>query len=135
MTPQIHSVGILIHRTRSSGGALPTYDYRCKKGHRYERREPFGSSITHDCEKCGAEATRVLTAPAISFKGSGWYKTDSRGEEPRKSKADESKSTSGSEKKSSSSSSSSNGASSNGDSGQSSKSKGESKKAKTSRED
>lgn len=79
---------------------MPTYDYRCEKGHRYERREPFGSSNTHPCEKCGVEAARVLTAPAIAFKGSGWYKTDSRGEEPRadrKSKSDSSKASSSSE--------------------------------------
>ena len=86
---------------------MPTYDYRCKKGHRYERREPFGSSTTHECEKCGTEATRVLNAPAISFKGSGWYKTDSRGEEPRGSKADKTKSGSAKTSDSSDSSSSS----------------------------
>lgn len=62
---------------------MPAYDYRCERGHRYERRQPFGSPRTHDCEQCGSPAHRVLTAPAIAFKGSGWYKTDSRGAEPR----------------------------------------------------
>jgi putative FmdB family regulatory protein len=120
---------------------LPTYDYRCKKGHRYERREPFGSPITHACEKCGKEATRVLNAPAISFKGSGWYKTDSRGDEPRKSKASaEGKSDSSSESSSSSSKSksSSNGASdsSSGDTSSSSSGKSsKSEKAKSSKAD
>ena len=32
----------------------------------------------HECEKCGEPASRQLNAPAIAFKGSGWYKTDSR---------------------------------------------------------
>lgn len=57
---------------------MPTYEYRCKKGHRYDRREPFGSPREHECEKCGEPASRQLNAPAIAFKGSGWYKTDSR---------------------------------------------------------
>lgn len=57
---------------------MPAYDYRCERGHRYERREPFGSPTTHACEKCGRPAQRVLNAPAIAFKGDGWYKTDSR---------------------------------------------------------
>lgn len=118
---------------------MPTYDYRCKKGHRYERREPFGSSTTHDCEKCGAVATRVLTAPAISFKGSGWYKTDSRGDEPRPSKADDkAKSDSGKKSGSSDSSSSSKSdSSSNGSSGGSSSkgSSGKGEKAKSSKAD
>lgn len=89
---------------------MPAYDYRCERGHRYERREPFGSPKTHDCEKCGEPAHRVLRAPAIAFKGSGWYKTDSRGSEPRG--RDKEKSKSGS----SSSDSSSDSGSSNGSS-------------------
>ncbi|HJM75590.1 MAG TPA: FmdB family zinc ribbon protein [Dehalococcoidia bacterium] len=112
---------------------MPTYDYRCNKGHRYERRESFGSSTTHDCEKCGVEATRVLNAPAISFKGSGWYKTDSRGNEPRTSKADKTKADSSKNSGSGESGTSSKSdSSSNGSSGDSS-SKGE--KAKISKAD
>ncbi|MEE8337736.1 MAG: FmdB family zinc ribbon protein [Dehalococcoidia bacterium] len=86
---------------------MPAYDYRCERGHRYERREPFGSPRTHDCEKCGQPAQRVLTAPAIAFKGSGWYKTDSRGEEPRGSDKEKSKSSGASSDSSSSNGSSS----------------------------
>ena len=59
--------------------AVPLYEYRCEKRHRYESREPFGSPTEQPCQKCGAPAARVLHAPAIAFKGSGWYKTDSRG--------------------------------------------------------
>ncbi len=58
---------------------MPTYDYRCAKGHRYEKQEPFGSPSEHPCEKCGqVVAKRQLSVPAIAFKGSGFYKTDSR---------------------------------------------------------
>ena len=58
---------------------MPLYDYRCEKGHRYEAQEPFGSPATQPCRRCGSAAQRLITAPAIAFKGSGWYKNDSRG--------------------------------------------------------
>ena len=57
---------------------MPLYDYRCENGHRYERQEPFGSPTTQPCKRCGSPARRLLNTPAIAFKGSGWYKTDSR---------------------------------------------------------
>lgn len=57
---------------------MPTYDYECAAGHVYERREPFGSPSEHDCEQCGKPAHRLLSAPPLIFKGSGWYATDSR---------------------------------------------------------
>lgn len=57
---------------------MPTYDYRCSKGHRYEKREPFGSPPEQPCDRCGKTAKRVIHAPPIVFKGSGWYSTDSR---------------------------------------------------------
>lgn len=57
---------------------MPTYDYRCDEGHRYDKREPFGSPSEQPCDECGATARRVLHAPPVVFKGSGWYKTDSR---------------------------------------------------------
>lgn len=57
---------------------MPKYDYRCSAGHIYEKREGFDAPSVQTCMECGAEARRVLTAPAIVFKGSGWYVTDSR---------------------------------------------------------
>ena len=56
---------------------MPLYDYQCEAGHRYEKREPFGSPPQQPCETCGKLARRLLNAPPIVFKGSGWYKTDS----------------------------------------------------------
>ena len=61
---------------------MPLYEYRCEQRHRYEKREPFGSPPNQPCERCGKPAQRVLHAPAIAFKGSGWYRNDSRGSEP-----------------------------------------------------
>jgi putative FmdB family regulatory protein len=61
---------------------MPKYDYRCARGHVYEKRESFSAPAVQECQECGTEARRVLTPPAIVFKGSGWYKTDSRGSAP-----------------------------------------------------
>ena len=58
---------------------MPTYDYQCEAGHQYEKREPFGSPPQQPCEECGEVARRLFSAPPIVFKGSGWYKTESRG--------------------------------------------------------
>ena len=62
---------------------MPKYDYRCSAcGHLYEKREGFDAPSVQDCPECGGMARRVLTPPAIVFKGSGWYVTDSRKPEP-----------------------------------------------------
>jgi len=59
---------------------LPTYAYRCEScGNQYEKRESFSAPARQKCPNCGKEAQRVLFAPPIVFKGSGFYKTDSRG--------------------------------------------------------
>ena len=56
---------------------MPLYEYQCEAGHRVEKQEPFGSPAHQPCEKCGKPAHRLLNAPPILFKGSGWYSTDS----------------------------------------------------------
>jgi putative FmdB family regulatory protein len=56
---------------------LPLYEYKCVKcGHRFEKIESVTASETKKCPKCGARAERMASAPAIQFKGSGWYVTD-----------------------------------------------------------
>jgi len=57
---------------------VPTYEYECSAGHRYEKREGFDASATQRCARCRRIARRVLHAPSIVFKGSGFYVTDSR---------------------------------------------------------
>ncbi|SRR5579871_4574058 len=58
---------------------MPRYDYRCNAcGHQYEKRESFSAPSVQECPVCQGEARRLLTPPAIVFKGSGWYVTDSR---------------------------------------------------------
>ena len=56
---------------------MPLYEYKCVKcGHRFEKIESVTASETKKCPKCGARAERMASAPAIQFKGSGWYVTD-----------------------------------------------------------
>jgi putative FmdB family regulatory protein len=60
--------------------ALPTYEYACEScGNRYEKREGFDAKPRQKCPKCGKMAQRLLSTPAVVFKGSGFYKTDNRG--------------------------------------------------------
>jgi putative FmdB family regulatory protein len=58
---------------------VPTYEYRCEAGHQYEKREGFDAPARQKCERCGKAANRLIFAPPVVFKGSGFYKTDSRG--------------------------------------------------------
>jgi putative FmdB family regulatory protein len=57
-------------------GAMPIYEYRCQKGHTFEHRQGFNDDPVAVCEVCEAPASRVFRAPAVHFKGSGFYNTD-----------------------------------------------------------
>ena len=60
---------------------MPTYEYRCKAcGHELEIVQAFTDDALTRCEVCGADQLRkVFGSVGISFKGSGFYKNDSRG--------------------------------------------------------
>jgi putative FmdB family regulatory protein len=55
---------------------VPIYEYRCRNGHHFEVSQRMSDEPVRVCEICGAEAERVLFAPAIHFKGTGFYNTD-----------------------------------------------------------
>jgi putative FmdB family regulatory protein len=55
---------------------MPIYEYRCEKGHTFEVIQRMSEDALDACEVCSAPATRVLHAPAVHFKGSGFYNTD-----------------------------------------------------------
>lgn len=55
---------------------MPTYEYRCTKGHTFETIQSMSDEPLTKCEVCGAPVQRVLHAPAVQFKGSGFYNTD-----------------------------------------------------------
>jgi len=56
---------------------MPLYEYECKKcGHRFERIQRFSDPPVKKCPECGGKVEQVISAPAVQFKGSGWYVTD-----------------------------------------------------------
>lgn len=56
---------------------VPIYEYRCKdEGHRFEVFQRMSDDPVTVCSVCGGTAERVLFAPAIHFKGSGFHNTD-----------------------------------------------------------
>ncbi|HKY50854.1 MAG TPA: FmdB family zinc ribbon protein [Candidatus Limnocylindria bacterium] len=58
---------------------MPIYDYRCDHcGHVFSAVQSFKDAALDKCPNCGEVPRRLLSTPAIVFKGSGWYKTDSR---------------------------------------------------------
>jgi putative FmdB family regulatory protein len=57
---------------------LPRYEYRCSRGHQYERLEGFDAPAEQTCPTCGSRSRRQLSLPAVIFKGPGFYSTDNR---------------------------------------------------------
>src|ERR1700747_3608887 len=56
---------------------MPIYEYQCKKcHHRFERIQKFSDPHVKKCPDCGGPVEQVISAPAVQFKGSGWYVTD-----------------------------------------------------------
>ena len=56
---------------------MPLHEYECKKcGHRFERIQKFSDPPVKKCPDCGGKVEQLLSAPAVQFKGSGWYVTD-----------------------------------------------------------
>jgi putative FmdB family regulatory protein len=56
---------------------MPLYEYQCKKcGHRFERIQRFSDPMVKKCPDCGGKVEQLVSAPAVQFKGSGWYVTD-----------------------------------------------------------
>ncbi len=59
---------------------MPTYEYECQACHeRVEAVQRFSDPALTTCEACGGELKKVFSAVGIVFKGSGFYKNDSRG--------------------------------------------------------
>jgi putative FmdB family regulatory protein len=58
---------------------MPVYGYRCSRGHQFEVTQRITDQPLTQCPEDGAPVTRVFYPVGIVFKGSGFYKTDSRG--------------------------------------------------------
>ncbi|HWP85405.1 MAG TPA: FmdB family zinc ribbon protein [Terriglobia bacterium] len=56
---------------------MPLYEYQCKAcEHRFEVIQKFSDQPVRACPRCGKDVERLLSSPAIQFKGTGWYVTD-----------------------------------------------------------
>jgi putative FmdB family regulatory protein len=56
---------------------MPLYEYQCEAcGHRFEVIQKFSDAPVETCQRCGGTVRKLLSSPAIQFKGSGWYITD-----------------------------------------------------------
>jgi putative FmdB family regulatory protein len=55
---------------------LPLYEYQCPKCGRFELIRKFSDETVTKCPTCGSDVQKLLSAPAIQFKGTGWYITD-----------------------------------------------------------
>ena len=62
---------------------MPLYEYKCRKcGRNTEKIESVSGPHLKKCPHCGGKVESVITAPAIQFKGAGWYVTDYGGKKP-----------------------------------------------------
>ena len=73
---------------------MPLYEYLCKKcKHKFEKIQKFSDRPVKKCPECGGVLEKVMHAPNVQFKGTGWYVTDYAA------KSDQSKTDGASEKK------------------------------------
>ena len=56
---------------------MPLYEYQCDAcGHRFEQIQRFSDPLLTVCPKCDGTIRKLVSSPAIQFKGTGWYVTD-----------------------------------------------------------
>jgi putative FmdB family regulatory protein len=73
--PPLESIDAFFSRNRLT--LMPLYEYECKKcGHRFEKIQKFSDKMVKKCPDCGGVVEQMISAPAVQFKGSGWYVTD-----------------------------------------------------------
>ena len=62
---------------------MPTYEYACTKcGHQFEAFQSFSDEALTECPECKGEVQKVYSNVGVVFKGSGFYKTESRTPKP-----------------------------------------------------
>lgn len=60
-------------------GAVPTYSYACTScDHRFDVQQSFSDAALTDCPECAGRLRKVFSPVGVVFKGSGFYRTDSR---------------------------------------------------------
>ena len=65
---------------------MPTYEYECSNGHRFEVVQPITEDPLERCHVCSAQVRRLISAAAFILKGGGWY-SDGYGSSSSKSSA------------------------------------------------
>ena len=73
---------------------MPLYEYECGAcGHRFERIQKFSDPPVDVCPECGGAVHKLMSSPAVQFKGTGWYVTDyaGKGREAKETKEKETK--------------------------------------------
>jgi putative FmdB family regulatory protein len=97
------------------GAPVPTYQYACKEcGHRFEAVQSFSEASLTECPECTGPLRKLYGAVGVIFKGSGFYRNDSRSSTSSKSSSSSSSSSSSTSSESKSSSSDSGSSSSSG---------------------
>ncbi len=59
---------------------MPTYLYECEKCGRFEEFQSINEESLENCPECGKSVKKIIGAPGIIFKGSGFYSTDNDGD-------------------------------------------------------
>jgi putative FmdB family regulatory protein len=79
---------------------MPLYEYRCANGHTFEIIRKFSDPPVETCPTCGSPVQKLMSSPAIQFKGTGWYITDyaRKGGESRETKGSKESKESGEKK-------------------------------------
>jgi putative FmdB family regulatory protein len=68
---------------------MPIYDYHCDHcGHSFSQVQSYKDQPVEKCPNCGKKPRRLIASTAVVFKGSGWYKTDSRSPEKSETKTE-----------------------------------------------
>jgi putative FmdB family regulatory protein len=78
MRPEIASSGLILHHIKLSWkyrkNIMPLYEYECTTCHKHtEKIQKFSDPEITVCPHCSGHLERVISAPAVSFKGGGWY--------------------------------------------------------------
>ena len=56
---------------------MPIYEYQCTScAYQFEQKQSIKDDPIKECPRCGKDVTKLISSPAIMFKGSGWYITD-----------------------------------------------------------
>ena len=72
---------------------MPLYEYQCEScSHRFERIQKFSDPPVQTCPQCSGAVKKLLSSPAIQFKGSGFYITDYARKDSSSSKSSDTKS-------------------------------------------